>query len=243
MSYPENFQFRKEFEINSFMVSPNGTLRVKSLADLLQEIAWKHADSEDFGRNLMESQQMWALSRFEFKIFKLPKWGDEIEVFTGGRGVEKFFAFREFLIRDKSGNILVRAMSSWLLLDLRTKRIQRPDQVLPAQVFDPQLKPDWQPHKILVEGEEIFSCSLQVKHSDLDLYNHVNNTSYIRWVEDCCLELGMQIIEELSINYQSECKLGDQLNLMVYEFSGEFLLKAVLENKVCFTAKCKGKRK
>ncbi|HAH37333.1 MAG TPA: acyl-ACP thioesterase, partial [Algoriphagus sp.] len=61
MSYPENFQFRKIFEINSFMVSPNGTLRVKSLAVLLQEIAWKHADSEDFGRNLMESQQMWAL--------------------------------------------------------------------------------------------------------------------------------------------------------------------------------------
>jgi hypothetical protein len=63
MKYPESFQFQKNFEINSFFVNPKGSLRIKGLADLFQEIAWKHADSQDFGRNLSKANQMWVLAR------------------------------------------------------------------------------------------------------------------------------------------------------------------------------------
>ena len=61
-----------------------------------QEVAWRHADSADFGRILQEANQMWVLSRFEIKCEDFPSWGDHVEIFTAGRGVEGLFAFREF---------------------------------------------------------------------------------------------------------------------------------------------------
>lgn len=235
MNYPESFQYRKQFEINSFLVNPEGELRIKGLADLLQEIAWLHADSEDFGRNLSESNQMWVLARLDLKIYSLPKWGQEIELFTGGRGVDKVFAFREFLMRDLNGNVLVRGMSSWLLLDSLTKKMLRPEQVLPHLLFDPTLKPDWQPEKILSRGNIVLEDTIRVKASDLDLYNHVNNTSYIRWVED--LISGLQgKVRGFQINYLSECHLHDSVQMELLESNNQRIVVGKVEGKNSFVA-------
>lgn len=235
MSFPENFQFHKTFEIGSFQVNSIGQLRIRSLADILQEIAWKHADSGEFGRKLLENNQMWVLSRFEFRIKKMPVWGKRVEVFTGGRGVDKLFAFREFLVQDQDGNELARAMSSWLLVHSQTKRILRPEQVLPEGLFDPNLKPSWQPEKINLDGVLIAQESIRVRHSDLDLYNHVNNTSYIRWIEDMLGDQGLQT-NSLKINYLAECVLGDEVNLSLFESSSHFYIKGEFGGKSMITA-------
>ncbi|MDF2157345.1 acyl-ACP thioesterase domain-containing protein [Algoriphagus sp. CAU 1675] len=235
MSLPENFQYHKKFQIGSFQVDPSGKLRIRSLADILQEIAWEHADSGDFGRKLLENNQMWVLSRFEFRIQKMPLWGKHVEVYTGGRGVDKLFAFREFLVQDEDGNELARAMSSWLLVHTQTKRILRPEQVLPEELFDPTLKPRWQPEKINLEGVLIAQDSIKVRYSDLDLYNHVNNTSYIRWIEDMLGELGLDI-NYLNINYLGECMLGDEVNLSLFEATNHFYFKGEVGGKTMITA-------
>jgi medium-chain acyl-[acyl-carrier-protein] hydrolase len=226
MSLPEGLQFAKGFEVGSFQVHPNGKIRLSSLADLLQEIAWRHADSGDFGRNLLETKQMWVLSRLEIRVFEFPAWGDQLRIFTGGRGAEKLFAFREFLVWDKNSRVAARAMSSWLLLNSETKRIQKPDLVLPPELFDPSKAPDWQPEKLSVSGKVIAQDQVVVRHSDLDLYQHVNNTSYIRWVEDFLAAKDI-FPERISINYLSECLSGDKVDLIMYEF----------ENQVCVEGK------
>ncbi|WP_332910296.1 acyl-[acyl-carrier-protein] thioesterase [Algoriphagus boritolerans] len=140
MIIPENLQFQLPYEVGSFQVQPDGKISLTSLADLLQEIAWKHADSADFGRNLQESNQMWVLARLEINLLEFPKWGQQIQLFTGGRGADKLFAFREFLILDHNDEVLARAMSSWLLLNSESKRILKPESVLPSELFDPTKK-------------------------------------------------------------------------------------------------------
>ena len=112
MSLPENFQFEKSFEVGTFQVHPNGNLSLCALADLFQEIAWKHADFQGFGRNLLEQQLMWVLSRLEIKVSQFPCWGDSLRIFTGGRGQAGAFAFREFLVWDQQEEVVARAMSS-----------------------------------------------------------------------------------------------------------------------------------
>jgi acyl-ACP thioesterase len=236
MSLPENFQFTREFEVGSFQVHPDGRISLTSLADLLQEIAWRHADSADFGRNLQESQQMWALSRIEIKVHRFPRWGDKIRLFTGGRGADKLFAFREFMVWDQNEEVLVRAMSSWLLLNSETKRIQRPEQVLPPELFDPTQKPEWQPEKINVVGELIGSEEIRVRHSDLDLYNHVNNTSYIRWVENFLADQSL-FPSGILVNYIAECREGDIVALNFFQKEGEKTLEGKIGTKTVFTAK------
>jgi medium-chain acyl-[acyl-carrier-protein] hydrolase len=236
MNLPEDFQFVREFEIGSFQVHPNGNIRLTSLADLLQEIAWRHADSADFGRNLMESQQMWVLSRLEIKVGDFPKWGEPVTIFTGGRGAEKLFAFREFMVWDKNKKVISRAMSSWLLLHTETKKILRPELVLPVDLFDPSKKPDWQPEKNISEGVLISKEEIRVKHSDLDLNHHVNNTSYIRWIENALAEQGW-FPEEISINYLAESMAGDIVEISLFKAENCCYVIGKVVDKSVFSAK------
>jgi acyl-ACP thioesterase len=236
MNLPEDFQFTREFEVGSFQVHPNGNISLTSLADLLQEIAWRHADSGDFGRNLLDTQQMWVLSRLEIKVLEFPKWGDKIRLFTGGRGTEKLFAFREFMVWDQNQQVLARAMSSWLLLNSETKRIQRPEQVLPAHLFDPAKKPDWQPEKLGIQGEWKGKEEIRVRHSDLDLYNHVNNTSYVRWVENFLADRSI-FPAQLSINYLAESLSEEMLELSFFEAENGKYLEGKVGSKSVFIAK------
>lgn len=235
MLVPENLQFQLDFEVGSFQVHPDGKISLTSMADILQEIAWRHADSADFGRNLLDVQQMWALARLEIKVIQFPKWGESIRIFTGGRGVDKLFAFREFLVWDQNEQVLARGMSSWLLLNSETKRIQRPEHILPPSLFDPNMKPSWQPGKIAVTGNLIASEEVKVRLSDLDLYHHVNNTSYIRWVENMLFDQGI-CPENISINYIAECIQGDQVGLGLFKTENGFVVEGRVGEKVVFIA-------
>jgi acyl-ACP thioesterase len=106
MSLPENFQYEKVFEVGAYQVHPHGNMRISCLADFFQEIAWRHADSEGFGRSLLEQQLMWALSRIEIKVSQFPRWGDRLRIFTGGRGQAGAFAFREFLVWNEQEEVV-----------------------------------------------------------------------------------------------------------------------------------------
>ncbi|WP_425637453.1 acyl-[acyl-carrier-protein] thioesterase [Algoriphagus yeomjeoni] len=238
MNLKLSFQFQKDFEVRSYQVDPEGKLSLTALSNLFQEIAWRHADSADFGRNLQDQNLSWILSRIEIKCENLPSWGDSIKVYTAGRGVDKLFAFREFLITNPSGDILAHAMSSWVLMNVVTKRIFRPENALPAELFDPKEKPAWQPEKIKLKGVLLKSEKLKVRHSDLDLNNHVNNTSYVQWVENVLRENGCHTLPFL-INYLAECVLGDELDIHLYKQQNHYLVLGTIGDKQVFLAEAK----
>ncbi len=233
MILTESFQFTKSFEVGSFQVKPEGNIRLSCLADLFQEIAWAHADSADFGRNLSEINLMWALARLEIEILEFPKWGDSIRLFTGSKGADKLFAFRDFMVADQNDRILVRGMSSWLLLDTSTKRIQKAESVLPAALYDPNMKPDHQPQKLVAKGEVVARELVRVRFSDLDLNYHVNNTSYIRWVENFLADRKI-FPSEIAINYQAESFGGDQVELRLYEGSSKSFVEGRIGERLVF---------
>jgi acyl-ACP thioesterase len=235
MSHSSRFQFEKDFEIGSFQVHPDGKIRLSCLADLFQETSWRHADSADFGRNLLENKQMWVLSRMDFHCFNLPSWGHNVKIYTAGRGVETLFAFREFLIADENGNILAQCMTSYLLLNTESKRPMRPEAVLPSSLFDPLEKPEWQAAKVKVEGEFLATEQLKVRYSDLDLNYHVNNTSYIQWVENIIKERKISK-DKFLINFQAECLLGDLVDINLFQMEDRFIFQGLIENKLVFLA-------
>jgi acyl-ACP thioesterase len=238
MSLPENFQFEKVFEVGAYQVHPHGDMRLSCLADLFQEIAWKHADSEGFGRSLLEQQLMWALSRIEIKVNQFPRWADRLRLFTGGRGQAGAFAFREFMVWNEQEEVVARAMSSWLLVHIEKKRILKPDSVLPSALFNPQEAPSWQPIKLEPSGPLQDSSLIQVQHSDLDLYNHVNHTSYIRWIENIVADRGL-FPTILSVNYLSECKASDEVSILLLGADSSPYIQGSVEGKLVFEAQVK----
>ncbi|MFD2202040.1 acyl-[acyl-carrier-protein] thioesterase [Shivajiella indica] len=235
-----NFQFEKEFEILSFQIDPHGSLRWSSLADLLQEVAWKHADSRDFGKQLFDKGFMWVLSRFHIKVFEMPTWGQQIKIKTAGRGINKLFALREFEVISESGQVIAKAMSAWLLLDIKSKRPQRPRQVLPSELFDDNPDENLLPNKINLDVETTIGKSFSVNYSDLDMNNHVNNVSYIRWIEDFCFEKGIYL-DEMLINYIAEALIGEEIEIYFNQGEKETILSGQCNHGQIFLAKIKQK--
>ncbi|GHB35422.1 acyl-[acyl-carrier-protein] thioesterase [Mongoliitalea lutea] len=234
----QSFQFEKDFEVLSFQIDPQGKLRWSCLADMMQEVAWRHADSRDFGQNLFDSGYMWVMSRFEIHVNSLPSWGQKIIVKTAGRGIDKLFALRAFEVCNESGAILATAMSAWLLLDIQSKRPQRPDKVLPSELFAVVTDSGLTPVKVDLLTDAVDGTVFQVRHSDLDMNNHANNVSYIRWIEDFMLEQGLNF-SSLLINYQAEASIGqkvyirffsDEKHYRIYGFSdvGTCVFSAIL---------------
>ncbi|MBN7812980.1 acyl-ACP thioesterase [Algoriphagus sp. H41] len=233
MILTESFQFTLSFEVGSYQVNPEGNIRLSCLADLFQEIAWGHADSADFGRNLSEISLMWALARLEIEIVEFPKWGDSICLYTGSKGADKLFAFRDFLVTDRHGRVLARGMSSWLLLNSSTKRIQKAEVVLPPALYDPMVKPDHQPQKLVAKGDLVATEVIKVRFSDLDLNYHVNNTAYIRWVENLLADRKV-FPSKIAINYQAECFGGDLVELRLFEGASESFVEGRIGEKLVF---------
>ncbi|EOZ93283.1 Acyl-ACP thioesterase [Indibacter alkaliphilus LW1] len=227
------FQYEKEFEVLSFQIDPFGKLRWSSLGDLMQEVAWKHADSRGFGQELFEKGLMWVLSRFQIQVHRKPSWGELITVKTAGRGISGLFALREFEVIDQAGEVLAEAMSAWLLLDVKSKRPKRPSQVLPSELFaltedDSQLPP-----KITFSETGDLSTAFNVRASDLDMNNHVNNVSYIRWVEDFAIEQKKKF-NKLCINYLSEARIGETVTIKGDFGDTKNILAGISKSKVFF---------
>jgi acyl-ACP thioesterase len=229
------FQFEKEFEVLSFQIDPSGKLRWASLVDLLQEVAWKHADSRDFGKVLFDKGYMWILSRFEIEVYMKPSWGETIKIETAARGINKLFALREFKVTGQNGRVLANAMSAWLLLDIKTKRPQRPSLVLPPELFETEPSDYSIPDKIRSPEQSIPGKTFIVNHSDLDMNNHVNNVSYIRWIEDFCLEKGF-VFEKISINYLNEVLLGESIEIQFSKVNKKMLVSGLSGYRIVFTS-------
>ncbi len=111
----------KSYHINRF-----GEVSTPFLFWYMQEIAWEHAHILGFGfEHLRQDQLFWVLSRLLVKIDRRPLWKEEFTLETWSRGTDGFFAYRDYRFLDKHGKEIIKATSSWLVLDLETKRIQR----------------------------------------------------------------------------------------------------------------------
>ncbi len=111
---------------NSYFINRFGKLSTSFMFYQMQDIAWEHADLLGFGyKHLKEEQQFWVLSRLLVKINRRPEWAEQFTLETWSRGTDGFFGYRDFNFRDSSGKNIIQATSSWLVLDLKSKRIVR----------------------------------------------------------------------------------------------------------------------
>lgn len=117
---------KQHLTTKSFFINRFGKLSTSYLFYQMQDIAWEHASILGFGyEHLKKEQQFWVLSRLLVKIERRPDWGEEFTLETWSRGTDGFFGYRDFNFVDKAGNNIIQATSSWLVLDLESRRIVR----------------------------------------------------------------------------------------------------------------------
>jgi len=189
-------------------VDKSDSMTLNSIFNFFQEAAISHAENLGVGREAMaRTNQVWLLSRMSVQVDRRPEYGETVTVRTWPRGAEKLFTRRDYDILGADGKTAVRAASSWLIVDITKRRPLRPQTLLenmprndgfdalPAAALSLETRPALQKCR---EHPALYT--------DVDANGHVNNISYIRWIEDA---INPELLEQakqmrLDINYLNE---------------------------------------
>jgi acyl-ACP thioesterase len=211
-----------EYPVFSFQCGKNSKISLTSIAQYLQEIAWRHAEHCGAGyHNLLPKGMIWILSGLKIRVINYPVWGETITVNTWGKAYENIFAYRDFIIRDSSNREVVLGSSAWLLVNSGN---HRPLRITPELRFVPENPKDagiGKPNRINLSEELTIKREIRAVSSDIDVYNHVNNTRYIGWCLDAAEELFCENLEpeDFEIQFISETLHGNRL-IISYQRNG-----------------------
>ena len=205
--------------VSCYEANANHLLRPAAMLDIMQEAAGRDASGLGFGyEEMISGNCAWVLSRVKVVFHNYPKWRDEVTLKTWHKGANRIFYLRDFQLEDSVGNVAVSATTSWLIIDLASRRMVRNSTL--AENFDNTALGDAiaeQAEKVSVpKGMELELVDThKVVWSDIDTNGHVNNVKYVVWALDS-LEYDLvssKQIRELVVNYDSEVLPGQSVDL------------------------------
>jgi acyl-ACP thioesterase len=203
---------QQRFRVRAYETDTHGRLQAPILCKLLQEAATAHAGLLGVAvETLIDKGVAWVLSHLRLKVQRWPGPDVEIVIKTWPEAANRLFTERRFEVLDPAGEVLASASTLWLVLDLERRRpIRLPAVVLEAlskhELGSRPMKPQRLDPPDPADRELVFT----VRRSDLDLADHVNNTSYVEWVVEAVPDevWVSQKLAELHIDYLSECHHG-----------------------------------
>jgi acyl-ACP thioesterase len=204
--------YREAFKVRSYETDTRGRLQVPILCQLLEETAVAHAAILGVAvESLIDSGVAWVLSRLHLEMEHWPGTDEEIEIDTWPEAASRLFTERRFDILDASERRVGSASTLWLVLDLERRRPVRLPPRVTDRLHEHELGPEPRKFGDLAKPDPIDNeLAFTVRRSDLDLADHVNNTSYVEWAIEAVPDevWGVADLAELEIHYLSECHHG-----------------------------------
>lgn len=232
----ENRAFEEEHRIRGYEVGPNRKTTMITIANLLQEVASNHVVSmwgrsdEGFASDpeMAKDGLIFVMTRMQIQIDEYPKWGDVVRFETWFAITGRMRASREWLIKDRDGNQIGRATSTWVTINMKTRRLGKvPDRTrerLAAFQYKEQnaFPDDMMQLKLpdLVSNEEVDVKIPQIARvSDMDMNGHINNVTYINWILETIPEEVRhdKRLFQIEIDYKNECTSGDLIHPLAEE--------------------------
>lgn len=216
----------------------NNKWRPSAILETMQDAAGAHSMLLGCGRDeLIRRNIVWVLSRIELHMDRYPANGEQITVHTFPTPTRIYFFPRYYIFTDARGEMIGKAGTLWLLLDITTRRMLPPGDVgklipdnrnlsvpmnLPATVGN-------------LQGEEFINTYHPV-YTDLDVNGHVNNTRYADWL---CNTLGIELMSEyepehIILNYNHEILPGHMVTLCRILKGNEYRLSGIVNNASAF---------
>ena len=207
---------RESFTVRTCDTDPWGRATVRTLLLLLQEAATTHADKLGVALDyLIENQLAWVMMRLRVKMSAWPRGGERISVETWVHSASKVMTERRFRVTGESDTPMGEVITQWVILDTERRRpVRLPqfalDAIAPVVRAEKPISLDKLPELETAENDRGF----EVRFSDLDIAQHVNNAAYIQWAAETVPEdvLRSQLPLEIDAHYLSECRFGESVD-------------------------------
>ena len=211
-----NKTFSKDYTITCYEADANQLMRPTAMLDLMQEAANVNATTLGFGYDeMINSNTAWVLSRTHVKFINTPKWRQEVNLKTWHKGVSKLFHLRDFILSDMDGNPMVLATTSWLIIDMNTRRLVLNNDLALSDTAMDAIETPADKVVIPVDIEPELVRKHPITWSEIDTNGHVNNVKYAVWAIDAVKaeDIKERPLKELLINYDAEVMPGDVVKI------------------------------
>ena len=209
--------WENKFKIRAFDVDANGRLKVNTIIDYFQDAASNDAERLNFGySNFVPRGLTWVLSWARFEFINYPKFMDEIRIQTWGKKQFKLYSIRDYLLYNSKDEIICKGTSAWLLIDSKSLRPKILFELFPEiKMHDSKDALSDLPQKIIPAAQTEVIYSTQIRYSDIDLNQHANNASYIKFMLDCFDQEFHKkyTMKTLTVSYNAQSKYGDEIQL------------------------------
>ncbi|MBQ5806964.1 MAG: hypothetical protein IIW26_00795 [Tidjanibacter sp.] len=240
-------KFNADYRIPCYDTDLNQRLKPAAFLNMAQEAANIHADYLGVGYDsLGETHQAWVLSRMKVDFVRLPLWREVVNLKSWHKGANGFMFLRDFIMSDQQGETLIKATTSWLVIDMNTRRLARrgafadfaTDQsrcIVEDAIAEPAAKV-----AIPTESQLMGTTLHTVAFSDLDMNQHVNNVQYVVWAMDA---VGLDTttaspLRELEINFNAEVRPADTVEMKLYkDGSATYYVEGSVEGRNSFVVR------
>ena len=229
--------YEEKILVTSNDVDNHFETKVSALFRYMQQVATNHSEILGIGKSATSDQGMiWVITRFKVIIHKYPVLNETITVKTDPYNRMMFIFPRSFHIYNEAGELLVSALSSWVVIGLRDRKIiVNPFPELKIDESD-IIKDVSTPEKVNAFDLN-FVEERKVRFNDIDLNGHLNNTKYIDYLIDIhdSSFYDQYKLKTITINYEKEIKDKDIVKLYSNNQIDE-LIKGEVNSETCFAA-------
>jgi acyl-ACP thioesterase len=173
--------FRAGYRVRFDEAGPDGRMRVSSLFRYAQDIAWRHSERTGFDRAWYAERGLgWVVRGVDLELGAAVPMGHVLRLSTAVVGHRRIWARRLCECRLATGELAARVTTDWVLIDGRGRVVRIPE-AFGVAFENPEIDADI----IRVarpDGPASTTLQLDVRTSDLDPFEHVNNAVYVDWL-------------------------------------------------------------
>lgn len=232
--------FERKHKIGIDEVNKKFKMTNESMVTLFQNLASFNSDLVGFGvYDLPKTGKTWVVVDWKLRVLRRPRYGEDIMVRTWGRNTKGLVSFRDFEMRSDN-ELCAVATSKWMLIDLATRK--------PVEITD-DIKNLYGEHKefevfIDEEFEKVAplesydkEIKINIRKSDLDFNNHVNNIKYFDYINELSEN---KVYNDVRIAYLKEIKENEDISLYMSEVedTDHYLIKNS-DNEIKTIIECK----
>lgn len=234
-----------EYTVKLSEIGKDNKATNKAILSYLEDIGGIHSNKAGYGiYEIPITHLSWILLGWRLQVIRRPKYAEKIKVRTWSKGAIKFYTYRDFEIYDGDGNLIVRASSKWVLLDVEKGKIVRIESDL-LEKYEPELDKSMfgveEFDRIKEPDEYQFETQYAVRRADIDVNNHMHNLNYIELANEALPEDVYRgaLFKDVKIIYKKEIKLGETVkckyafkenkHIVVVKSKDESILHAIIE--------------
>lgn len=235
----------KEFYLEKFRLRTNDFdtydhLTPSAIMDFFQDVAGSHAIHIGVSyEDMLKRDLLWVLLRTKYEVVKYPPLYSTVTVKTWPKPKGKIDFDREYEIYDEDGNLIIKGISKWVVVNRLTRRISLTRDVnYSCGLYNYTNYPESINKIDDFDIEGLPYKEQTTTFLDLDHNKHINNTSYAKYIINTIDLQEEDLIKSFEINHINEVQ-KDMIIKNYYKKDGKIIfVKGIInDSEVSYIAK------